>query len=177
MIRAIALFCLLLLGSCATLSEDECRAGDWGAIGFEDGAAGRDASFIGRHREACATFGVAPDLNAWLAGRQSGLRQYCTPANAYAIGQRGGSVNPVCPVAAAQAMGPAFQQGQLWYTLGLEISDIDREIDDARAALADLDPAKENADVLERSLRTAILRAEDERNRLEAERRIAASWP
>lgn len=177
MTRLFLLLCVLALGSCATLSEDECRAGDWRSIGFEDGAAGRDAAFISRHRGACAAFGLSPDLNAWLAGRQSGLQQYCTPANAYAIGQRGGSVNPVCPVGAAQEMGPAFQQGQLWYTLGQEISDVERELDEARTALADLDPAAENADVLERSLRAAITRAEADRNRLEADRRGAASWP
>ena len=52
---------LLLIASCATLSKDECRAGDWQAIGLEDGAKGRLTSFFDKHVKACAKHEVAPE--------------------------------------------------------------------------------------------------------------------
>ena len=101
-----SLILLIPLTACASLSEDECRAGDWATIGFEDGAQGRDAAFIGEHREACAEYGIAPDLNAWLAGRERGLLSYCTVDRAYSLGRSGRPVANVCPATLTQRSDP-----------------------------------------------------------------------
>ena len=63
---ALALLATLLVTGCttSTLSKDECRAVDWRTVGYEDGVAGRSGEQIGRHRQACAEYGVAPDLDA-----------------------------------------------------------------------------------------------------------------
>ena len=58
----LALLSAMILSSCAPLSEDECRAGNWQAIGQADGAEGRDLNYIDQHAEACAEYGVAPDV-------------------------------------------------------------------------------------------------------------------
>ena len=55
---------LLLLASCATLSEEECRAADWYQIGVNDGAEGRATDYVESHRRACAGLGPA-GAGAW----------------------------------------------------------------------------------------------------------------
>ena len=44
---ALLLFSLLLAGCAGGMSKKECLYADWRAIGYEDGAQGRDASAIG----------------------------------------------------------------------------------------------------------------------------------
>jgi hypothetical protein len=51
-------FLIGIIQGCATLSESECEAADWRIIGLEDGAAGKPISQIGKHRKACAEYGV-----------------------------------------------------------------------------------------------------------------------
>ena len=87
---------LPLLASCASLSEDSCRIGDWSAIGYRDGANGQLISYINEHREACAEYGVTPDVEVWARARLDGLQEYCTAENAYDIGRRGRDFSPVC---------------------------------------------------------------------------------
>jgi len=88
--------CAFLATSCSSLSKDECSLGDWNAIGFADGATGQNSSRIADHRKACAEYGINPDLNLYLAGRERGLDQYCTPSNGYQVGLRGNSYGGVC---------------------------------------------------------------------------------
>lgn len=121
--RALLLVLAALgLGSCATLSEDSCRGGDWRGIGFRDGAAGRDAGFLASHAEACAEYGVTPDAAAWRAGRAEGLQAYCTPENAFEAGLGGGRLNPVCPADQRWRLAAAEERG-------LRLNGIEREID------------------------------------------------
>ena len=60
----------LLLGSCATMSEDQCRVGDWGGQGLRDGSAGLPMSRLDDHAEACAKHGVAPDVTPYRSAYQ-----------------------------------------------------------------------------------------------------------
>lgn len=123
---------LALLAACASLSEDQCRAGDWRGIGFADGAQGRSPDHIARHQKACAKVGVTPDLQAWLAGRQDGLDRYCTPAKAYEVGRSGRSLAPYCTPAQLASMRPALDRGRAYYEIG-------QDIDAERRDLRDLD--------------------------------------
>jgi len=68
--RDIFLICLCLgfTTGCSTLSQEECLVADWQLIGREDGAVGRDASYIGNHRKACADYGIVPDLQEYQHG-------------------------------------------------------------------------------------------------------------
>ena len=94
----------LLLGACAAkMSKDECRTVDWRTVGYEDGVAGQPGDRIGEHRRACAEYGVTPDLNAYLAGRTAGLREYCQPHNGYRAGANGYTYFDTCPADLAEA--------------------------------------------------------------------------
>src|SRR3990167_8939124 len=89
---ALLLFSLLLAGCAGGMSKKECLYADWRAIGYEDGAQGRDASAIGSRRVACADKAkVTPDMEAYLSGREKGLDQFCRPANGFDYGSRGDS--------------------------------------------------------------------------------------
>ncbi len=167
---------LTLLASCATLSEDQCRDGNWAAIGFSDGADGRPASWIAEHRKACAEFGVVPDAAAWAMGREQGLKQYCTPDNAYRIGSRGLTLAPVCPQAARAAMQPAYQHGRRFYDAGDDIADYRREQRDLEREIAALEGVK-GAGGRIANLRHRINLIDLYILQLEAERRRYARWP
>jgi hypothetical protein len=71
------------------MSREECAALDWRTLGYEDGVRGATGDRIGEHRTACAEYGVRPDLDAYRAGRDSGLREFCREANGYRIGLAG----------------------------------------------------------------------------------------
>ncbi len=87
----------LAIGGCATLSETECRMGDWRGLGFEDGRAGHPLSRLGEHRKACAEYRIVPDEVAYREGRDTGLRHYCELPNALQEGLAGRRYQGVCP--------------------------------------------------------------------------------
>lgn len=117
-----AILGVLVLAACASLSEDQCLAGDWTGIGYADGANGRGPDYIERHQKACAKVGVTPDVTAWLAGRSQGLALYCTPAKAYTEASRGRSIAPYCSPAQFARMRPAIERGEIYYDLGQDIA-------------------------------------------------------
>jgi len=87
----------LTLSSCASLSKEECLAGNWNDIGFNDGRNGYRTSYLNKHKKACAEYGVKADREAYLQGHKKGLLTYCTPSNARRVGERGSSYQGVCP--------------------------------------------------------------------------------
>ena len=87
---------LVLLSNCTVMTEEECVYSDWTAVGYEDGADGRSSDRFGDYRRTCADFGITPDFEAWQAGRERGLVEYCQPQRGFQVGQAGGSYNGVC---------------------------------------------------------------------------------
>jgi hypothetical protein len=115
------LLIMFVLGGCATMNEKECLNADWRAVGFEDGVNGAKLSRVGQHREACAEYGVKPDLDAYKSGRDEGLNSYCRSHNGYRVGIKGGSYYDVCPA----ALEKDFLQG---YNAGLKIYRLESRI-------------------------------------------------
>lgn len=109
------------LTGCATLSKQECLIGNWQAIGFADGAAGRTPDYLNNHNKACAKVGVATDYRAWEQGRKEGLKQYCTETNAYQIGRRGAQMSPVCPANVAANLERINADGRQYYSLNKQL--------------------------------------------------------
>jgi len=125
----------IALASCAPISEDACRGGNWGSIGLEDGKEGKSLSILDKYAQRCAEFGVAPDQDVYLAARQSGLQFYCTPQNAYQVGRDGGRLNKVCQPGVQASISPAFNQGKRYYEVTEEIRRIRDRQDDLRDQL------------------------------------------
>ena len=109
------------LTGCATLSKQECMTGNWQAIGFADGAAGRTADYLNNHNKACAKVGVAADYKAWEQGRKEGLKQYCSESNAYQIGRRGSQMSPVCPANVTAKLERINADGRQYYSLNKQL--------------------------------------------------------
>ena len=87
----------LSMAGCATLDREECFMADWRTVGFEDGRNGHLSSYVGKHREACAAHGVAPDLEAYLAGHARGIAEHCRPQNGFQLGLHGRAYRGECP--------------------------------------------------------------------------------
>jgi len=110
---AVAALAVSLLGSCATMSEDQCLAGAWGEQGYMDGAEGLTMSRLDDHAKACAKFGATPDVDAYGSARVDGLRGYCTPQRGFVEGREGDSYQGVCSRADEAEFLPAYHDGQL----------------------------------------------------------------
>lgn len=87
----------LALNGCATLSEEQCLAGNWEGIGYRDGTQGYSWDRINQHYEACRDHGVAPDQTLYEQGRQQGLLSYCTPGSGFHAGRNASTYRGVCP--------------------------------------------------------------------------------
>lgn len=129
----IAVLLALAASGCASLSERQCRSGDWTAIGRADGAKGLPAKEIERHREACAAHGVAPDEPRYRAGHEQGLAEYCTPRGGYVTGRSGGTYRDACPAARADAFLQAHRHGRDVQALLDEVKSLRRSIDELQA--------------------------------------------
>lgn len=172
--HALLLAALVALGSCATLTEEECRAGDWFQIGVNDGAEGRGTDHVEAHRRACAPAGVSPDVEAWLRGRERGLRLYCRPEKAYEVGRNGRSLAPGCTAAELQRMQPAYDWGRTFHQIGMEISSIESDIRQIDAELGRLPP---DATSTRSRLLAERARLEVRLGLLRAQQRRYATWP
>jgi hypothetical protein len=146
----ISISCLsaaFLLSACAgtSLSEKECLVADWQTIGYQDGANGKSASYIGAHREACAEYGIAPDLQAYQAGRGQGLLTYCRPQKGFAIGRRGARYNGVCPAHLEGEFVAALNAGRGLREREQELKGIRRDIN---KTYGEIDHVKEEINLL-----------------------------
>ncbi len=155
---ALCFVAAVLISGCATLNKSECRKADWQMIGLEDGAKGHPLTYIGKHRKACAEYGVKPDLDQYRVGHQAGLTRFCTPDNGFKQGRAGRGYNNVCP---------AELEGQFLagYDTGRELHELKSEIDhmlrDARTASVEKTQLEENLQNVETMLVSGVMSASD----------------
>ena len=125
----IAGLCLLgWLQGCATMNADQCKVADWRLVGYQDGVLGRSAAAVGEYREDCAKHAVVPNLDAYQAGRNEGLVEYCKAENGFRLGQSGKGWNAVCPDAAVAAFQAAYEDGRAIYLARTKVSQTNSQI-------------------------------------------------
>lgn len=134
--KSTAVSLLGLLAACASLTEDACRTGNWESIGYNDGVRGRAASYVSEHRDACGEYGIAPNTTEWLRGRVEGLKQYCTPDNAYSVGRRGSELNNVCPTTQVSELRFANFFGLRYYEINRQIDALENDVSGIELTLA-----------------------------------------
>lgn len=139
MIAGAVMVAALLLGSCETMSEDQCQAGDWGQQGYNDGASGQAMSRLDDHAKACAKYGVEPDMTAYQSARNSGLELYCTEAKGFAEGHEGNSYRGVCPASLERDFLPAYGDGQIVHEAESALSSAVSSVSGYASRLAELD--------------------------------------
>jgi len=138
------LACLALLSGCSTLSEQECRSADWYLLGVKDGKQGELASLLDEHKESCTRYGIRPDENRYLAGREAGLKQYCQPGNAFSSGMNGEEYKGVCPPDVDAAFRRNNTAALEVYNSRKKIEEIDRQLSRKEHELTEKDtPEKE----------------------------------
>ncbi|GLQ19153.1 DUF2799 domain-containing protein [Algimonas porphyrae] len=154
---AIGAMSASVLSSCATISEEACRAGSWQDIGFEDGEKGRSRSRLANIAETCAKYNVVPDRVAYIRGLEEGLVRYCTPDTGYSSGRNGQPPNAECEAGAYSDYLDAHADGVLVYQLYAERDSlVDRwqnrrdKYLDVRSRLDAVDPDGEGLSAKER---------------------------
>lgn len=164
------------LAGCATMSQEECLQGDWGAVGFKDGEAGRTQSRLDDHTKACAKSGVVPQAAPYFAAREQGLRRYCTQDRGFGEGRTGQSYAGVCPPGLEAGFLVGYGDGQLVHAGEERLSQArsDRDSADHRAEKRDRE-ARGVEDELKNPKLTPEQTHElrDRLNRLRSERRQA----
>ncbi len=177
----IALLACAVLASCASVSKEECIAGDWASIGARDGAAGRvgDTQFA-RHSDACAKVQVTPDRSAWARGYAQGLAQYCTPASGVTEGLSGRLYRGVCPVQTRAGFQQGYDLGRDVYDQKQVIAQIDNEMSSLRSSRSQIpatgDPALVTGQMSVESdlLHLRLMRLSEEARLARMERAVAA---
>lgn len=139
---------LAFLSGCATMNKSECQVANWEIIGMEDGAAGKVNSNIGKHRQACAEHGIAPNLEQYQKGYQQGISQFCTYDNGFQQGSSGRRNNGVCTGNLKQAFSQGYNKGYRIYSVRSKINKINSAIDLHRHQLQDLTTQIENKEQL-----------------------------
>ena len=136
----ISLPVFLLISGCATtMNKDQCLVADWRTAGYEDGTAGRSEEWLARRGDACAKYGVTPNLDEYLVGRNDGLRVFCRPRRGFEIGRRGKYYNNVCPNDLEGPFLVAFQDGKGIFDRERHYNNIEDEIANSLQELDVLD--------------------------------------
>lgn len=118
----------LALSGCASLSEEDCKIGDWQGIGVVDGKAGYTSDKLNEHTKACSKYNIAPDVNAYMAGRTIGLQSYCTPISGFEQGREGNTYRGVCPIASEESFKVGYSLGSQLYTANEAVEEANSEI-------------------------------------------------
>ncbi|MDH3589617.1 MAG: DUF2799 domain-containing protein [Gammaproteobacteria bacterium] len=139
----------LATGCATTMSQTECVAADWYAIGLEDGARGQAMTRLTTHRKQCGEFGVTPDVQAYQQGRFEGLDYFCTLSNGLQVGKNGQSYAGACP----SGLEYYFLTG---YRLGREIHRVRKDMYSNRSAVKKAEKELQSEEVTDE--RTAELR-------------------
>lgn len=139
LLAAAGLGAALALGSCATMNEEQCLAGDWSGQGYADGLGGLGMSRLDEHAQACAKHGVTPDAYAYRQGRDEGLRGYCTPQRGFRAGREGASYAGVCPASLEAAFLPAYNDGRQIYSADQAVNDARSRVTSRADRMEELD--------------------------------------
>ncbi|MGZ5051632.1 MAG: DUF2799 domain-containing protein [Methylobacter sp.] len=135
--RLTGFLCVVFLSGCATLSKEDCRRGDWFGLGVRDGLAGEPSNRLSDHVTACYEYGIAINNEAYFAGRERGLHDYCRIDNAFQLGLNGHPYRHVCPPAIDGLFGRYHSAAFAVYEHRAELDRIDREISSKESRLHD----------------------------------------
>lgn len=156
--RLLSLLAALVLGAilaaCATLSEEQCQAGDWRSIGQADGARGRPANYVSNHIDACSEYGIGLDQALYDAGRQEGLGSYCRLDVAAREGRRGDRYYGVCEGSVGLAFARVHRAGLEIYELEAELNSVESEISSLVRRLGQSGSSEEQVASLRREIRS-----------------------
>ena len=124
-----------IAGGCATMSESECINADWREVGRNDGLEGKRQTQLARHYDACIRYGITPDRDEYMTGRQAGLTIYCTQDSGYWEGRYGAGYERVCPANTEPAFLAGYRAGQSVYDAIENIRSVRGQMESAKARI------------------------------------------
>lgn len=154
------------LSSCATISEEQCLAGNWEDRGYKDGINGVSRDRIVDYVDTCSTHGAQVDRISYLKSYEKGLTYYCVPEKGYALGRGGSSYNSVCTGPQAEGFRLAYDEGRFEYDVETEHKRLIKALEQTEEALDDVRIRLRNPDLLDNEYR----RLSEKRDRLEEAR-------
>ncbi|MDF2181450.1 DUF2799 domain-containing protein [Neptuniibacter sp. CAU 1671] len=101
-----------ILSGCASLNQQQCELSDWQKLGEQDGKRGYPATRLETYQSDCAEFFIEPDANAYLAGRQQGLADFCTESSGFEAGWADLPYQNVCQGEAEAAFLRGYLRGR-----------------------------------------------------------------
>ncbi len=157
-----------LLPGCASISEEECVAGNWADLGYRDGVNGKARDRITKYVETCGEFGTGVDRSAYLSSYEEGLTHYCTYDKGFARGQNGSSYNTVCEGPMAVDFRAGYDEGYFEYELRQkykqfenDITEAENELDDVKYRLSEPDITEDEKDRLRKKKKRLRRELED----------------
>ena len=79
--KRLGLLAVAALAGCAsgpTFTAEQCTNMDWYGLGLQDGQIGQPMTSLNEEIVGCREFGIEADVATYSAGREEGLRSYCT---------------------------------------------------------------------------------------------------
>jgi hypothetical protein len=137
MLAGAGVLLVFWLAGCASISEEQCRSGDWYGIGWLDGSRGLPPDRLASHQKACGEYGLSVDGEAYRKGREAGLQVFCTPENGLAQGKSGQAFRPVCPGSSSRAYQRAFELGHEIWMVQKSITELEKKREDLEAVILD----------------------------------------
>ncbi|MFQ6549961.1 DUF2799 domain-containing protein [Aestuariibius sp. 2305UL40-4] len=130
----------MILSSCAEITDLHCANINWYDFGYRTGLDGKSSSVVTREAGVCRASATLPDEDRALEGYRAGLRAYCTPRNAFRVGQRGEDLSTACTRDELSVMEQSHLVGLRDRRLWQQIRNLERD----RDALRD---RRDNADI------------------------------
>ena len=157
------LLIIVSLSGCASLTEEECGAGDWLTIGSQDAQQGFTPSRLNDHAKACKRFNIQPDNGQYQEGYKRGLVFYCTAENGFRVGRNGYAYRNICPQDAEPVFLSGFDRGRL-------LHDVESQIAEAETSLLEVErQIGETYASREKDKQESLFRLDAEKDRLKRE--------
>lgn len=125
--RGVGMLCVVMLSACSSMSEQECKNADWRKVGYEDGRSGKYTTSFDEYVKDCSKAKVEPDNQAYLLGREDGLRLYCTPEHGFDLGKSGYSAHSVCPTETSTDFMDSYREGSKVHQAQVRVNDLEKE--------------------------------------------------
>jgi len=135
--RLTGYLCVVFFTGCATLSQQDCKRGDWFGLGVQDGRSGEASERLSEHRKACSEYGVAVNDSQYFAGREQGIREYCRIDNAFEVGLQGHDYRHVCPPSIDGVFSRYHAAAYAVHRERAELDRIDNELSSKEISLGD----------------------------------------
>lgn len=152
---------------CASVSEDQCAAGNWLERGYKDGLKGRSSSKISKYADQCSEYGFAVNSTAYLRGHRDGVELYCTYENGFALGENGSDFNPVCAEGVGDGFAEGYDDGRQRYEIYKEHKDLIARYDSKREKLFGIRSRFDETDLMASDIKR--LRKKEARTEIELE--------